>query len=159
MVEATVRQGPPVTGCLDPSDKGGREAWRCPLAGSRPCCYYCTLTSGTAEEDASMRSWKVWTGCAAVILGVLLLVGCAGTLSREDTGEARDDAAITAKVKSSFMTDPLVSASTIGVETTHGVVYLSGTVQSEQERYRAIQLVQGVAGVREIIVRNLLVQR
>jgi osmotically-inducible protein OsmY len=39
------------------------------------------------------------------------------------------------------------------------VVHLSGIVNSEQERYRAIQLVQGVAGVREIIVRNLVVQR
>jgi osmotically-inducible protein OsmY len=106
-----------------------------------------------------MRPWKVWIRCAAVILGVLLLVGCAGTLSREDTGESLDDAAITAKVQSSLMADPLVSASAIGVETTHGVVYLTGTVKSEQERYRAIQLVQGVAGVREIIVRNLLVQR
>jgi osmotically-inducible protein OsmY len=36
---------------------------------------------------------------------------------------------------------------------------LTGTVKSEQERHRAIQLVQGVAGVREIIVRDLVVQR
>jgi hyperosmotically inducible periplasmic protein len=106
-----------------------------------------------------MRLWTLWTGGAAVILGVLLLVGCAATLSRENTGESMDDAAITAEVQSSFVADPLVSASAIGVETTHGVVYLTGTVKSEQERYRAIQLVQGVAGVREIIVRNLVVQR
>jgi len=52
-----------------------------------------------------------------------------------------------------------MSASAIGVRTTQGVVYLSGVVKSEQERYRAIQLVQSVAGVREIIVRHLVVQR
>jgi osmotically-inducible protein OsmY len=36
---------------------------------------------------------------------------------------------------------------------------LSGSVKSGEERYRAIQLVQGVTGVREIIVRDLIVQR
>lgn len=106
-----------------------------------------------------MRPWKVWIGCAAVILPVLLLVGCATTSSRESTGESLEDAAITAKVQSSFVADPLVSTSAINVETRQGVVHLSGAVKSERERYRAIQLVQGVAGVREIIVRNLVVQR
>jgi osmotically-inducible protein OsmY len=103
-----------------------------------------------------LRQFQTW---GVVVLVGLILVGCATTSSRESTGESMDDAAITAKVRSSFVADPLVSTSAIGVETTRGVVYLTGTVRSEQERYRAIQLVQGVAGVREIIVRNLVVQR
>jgi osmotically-inducible protein OsmY len=106
-----------------------------------------------------MRQWKVWNGCAVGVIAVLMLVGCAITSSRESTGEFLDDAAITTKVKSSFVADPLLSASAISVETTQGVVHLTGTVKSEQERHRAIQLVQGVAGVREIIVRDLAVQR
>jgi osmotically-inducible protein OsmY len=106
-----------------------------------------------------MRQWKVWNGCAVGVIAVLMLVGCATTSSRESTGEFLDDAAITTKVKSSFVADPLLSASAISVETTQGVVHLTGTVKSEQERHRAIQLVQGVAGVREIIVRDLAVQR
>lgn len=106
-----------------------------------------------------MRQWKVWIGGAAGVMGLLMLIGCAATSSRESIGESSEDAAITAKVKSSFQADPLVSASAIGVQTTQGIVHLSGTVNNEQERYRAIQLVQGVAGVREIIVRNLVVQR
>jgi osmotically-inducible protein OsmY len=88
-----------------------------------------------------------------------MLIGCATTSSRDSTGESSEDAVITAKVKSSFMADPLVSASGISVQTSQGIVHLSGTVNNEQDRYRAIQLVQGVAGVREIIVRNLVVQR
>jgi osmotically-inducible protein OsmY len=94
-----------------------------------------------------------------VIMAALMLAGCATTPSRDSTGEFIDDAAITTKVRSSFEMDPLASASTISVKTTQGVVYLTGTVKSEQERQRAIQLVQGVAGVKEIIVRNLVVQR
>jgi osmotically-inducible protein OsmY len=106
-----------------------------------------------------MRQWKVWNGCAVGIIAVLMLVGCATTSSREGTGESLDDAAITTQVKSRLVADPLLSASAISVETTQGVVHLTGTVKSEQERHRAIQIVQGVAGVREIIVRDLVVQR
>jgi osmotically-inducible protein OsmY len=106
-----------------------------------------------------MGQWKVWIGCAVGVMALLMLIGCAATSSREGAGESSEDAAITAKVQSSLVADPLVSASTITVETSRGVVHLSGILKSEQERFRAIQLVQGVAGVREIIVRNLVVQR
>jgi len=105
-----------------------------------------------------MRQWKVWKGCAVGVMALLMLVGCATMSSQESTGESSEDAAITAKVQSSFVADPLVSTSAINVETTRGVVHLTGIVKSEQERFRAIQLVQGVAGVKEIIVRDLVVQ-
>jgi hyperosmotically inducible protein len=106
-----------------------------------------------------MQQWKVWSVGAVGVMGLLMLIGCAATSSRDSTGESGEDAAITARVQSSFIADPLVSASAIGVQTTQGVVHLSGAVKTEQERYRAIQLVQGVAGVKEIVVRNLVVQR
>jgi hyperosmotically inducible periplasmic protein len=104
-----------------------------------------------------MRPWKV--RCAVGIMVLLMLVGCAALTGRQGAGEVGSDAAITAKVQSSFAADPLVSASAIGVRTSGGVVYLTGTVKSEQARQRAIQLVQGVAGVREIVLRELAVQR
>ena len=100
-----------------------------------------------------LRDWGV------LGLVALMLVGCATTPSRESTGELIDDTTITAKVQSSFVADPLVSASAISVATTRGVVHLSGTVGNEQTRHRAIELTQGVAGVKEMIVRNLIVQR
>ena len=106
-----------------------------------------------------MWQWKVWIGGAVGVMGLLLLIGCATTSSQGSIGESSEDADITARVQSSFRADPLVSTSAIGIRTTQGAVHLSGTVKSEQERYRVIQLVQGVAGVREIIVRNLVVQR
>ena len=102
------------------------------------------------------RQVQAW---GAVVLVGLMLVGCAAMAGRQGTGEAASDAAITAKVQSSFAADPLVSASAIGVTTSGGVVYLTGSVKSEQERQRAIQLVQGVPGVKEIVLRELAVQR
>ena len=97
-------------------------------------------------------------GCqapAAVVLAVLLLVRCAAITGR-DTPE---DARITSEVKARLAADPLVRASWIDVNTSRGVVSLRGSVASEEERQRALQLTQGVAGVQEIIVSNLLVRR
>jgi osmotically-inducible protein OsmY len=116
-------------------------------------------TCGAEGEDAMLRQWKVWIGGAVGVMGLLMLIGCAATSSRGSIGESSEDADITARVQSSFAADPLVNASAIGIRTSQGVVQLSGTVKTEQERFRAIQLVQGVAGVREIIVRDLVVQR
>jgi osmotically-inducible protein OsmY len=105
-----------------------------------------------------MGQRKVWIGCGVCAVALIMLIGCATTSGREGAGESSEDAAITAKVQSSLMADPLVKASGINVETKQGVVHLRGTVKTEQERFRAIQLVQGVSGVREIVVRNLVLQ-
>jgi hyperosmotically inducible periplasmic protein len=102
-----------------------------------------------------MRRANVCKAPAVVVMAVLLLVGCAAITGR-DTPE---DARITTEVKARLAADPLVSASWIDVDTSRGVVRLRGSVASEQERQRAIQLTQGVAGVQEIIVRNLMVRR
>jgi hyperosmotically inducible periplasmic protein len=105
-----------------------------------------------------MKRWTLHIQCAAVGMAVLVLVGCAGTSSRESTGEFVDDSAITTKVKSSFVADPMVSALAINVQTTKGVVHLQGIVNNEQERQRAIQLAQAVGGVKQVDARNLFVR-
>lgn len=102
-----------------------------------------------------MRRMNLCKVSTAVVLAVLLLVGCAAITGR-DTPE---DARITTEVKSRLAADPLVRASWIDVDTSRGIVRLRGSVASEQERQRAIQLTQGVAGVQEIHVRNLVVRR
>lgn len=110
------------------------------------------------EERASMKRGTLYIQCAVVVMAVLVLVGCASTSSRESTGEFVDDAAITTKVKSSLVADPMVSALAINVETTKGVVQLQGIVNNEQERQRAIQLAQAVGGVKQVDARNLFVR-
>jgi hyperosmotically inducible protein len=95
----------------------------------------------------------------AVVLAGSVFVGWAAIAGRPGADEAANDAALTAKVKSSFAADPLLSASAIGVRPSGGVVHLTRSVTSEQARQRAIQVVQGVVGVRGIIVRDLVVPR
>jgi osmotically-inducible protein OsmY len=95
-------------------------------------------------------------GVMAVV--VLLMsytsIGMAGT-----TGDYVDDSVITTKVKSSFVADSTVSALDISVETSQGVVNLTGIVNSEKERDRAIQIAQETGGVRQVNARNLVVKR
>jgi hyperosmotically inducible periplasmic protein len=102
-----------------------------------------------------MQGSKVWQMPVAVAIAVLVLVGCATMTGRETSEEA----SITTQVRSRLAADPLVRASAINVKTSRGVVSLSGSVASEQERQRAIQLTQGVSGVQEIHVRDLIVRR
>lgn len=85
-----------------------------------------------------------------MILMASLLLGCAGTSTQESTGEYLDDSAITAKVKSAFVSDKQVSALDIKVTTFKGVVQLSGYASSQQEIDRAVELARKVPGVKSV---------
>jgi hypothetical protein len=54
--------------------------------------------------------------------------------------QAVDAGALTLKIKSKMALDDMVKARTINVDTTGSVVTLTGTVQSNQERERAVRL-------------------
>ncbi|MGH7943811.1 MAG: BON domain-containing protein [Opitutaceae bacterium] len=73
--------------------------------------------------------------------------GCAGTATRESTGEYIDDATTTTKVKAAFVKDPVVSAMDVKVDTFKGTVQLSGFVDSAEQKTRAEQIAAGVSGV------------
>lgn len=85
-----------------------------------------------------------------MVLMTNLLLGCAGTSTQESTGEYLDDSAITAKVKSAFVSDKQVSALDIKVSTFKGVVQLSGFADSQQEIDRAVELARKVPGVKSV---------
>ncbi|HXH06208.1 MAG TPA: BON domain-containing protein [Vicinamibacterales bacterium] len=67
--------------------------------------------------------------------------------------EALSDAGITAKIKSKMALDDFVKARRIDVDTSDGVVTLTGVVRSEAERERAVRLARETAGVRSVIDR------
>jgi len=97
-----------------------------------------------------------WQG---ILLAILMVVMGAAIAGERSTGQAIDDTLITTKVKASFAADPQVSALAISVETNNGVVHLSGVVENEAERQRAIQLTQGIDGVKRVDTNQLLVKR
>ena len=95
----------------------------------------------------------------ALMLAVFMLMGCSTLTGRQSPSAALDDTAITTKVKSSFLADPVVSGLAIDVDTTEGVVSLSGIATNQQERQRAIQLAQSTEGVKGVDARTLVLKR
>jgi osmotically-inducible protein OsmY len=90
---------------------------------------------------------------ATLILAALLTAGvaaCTSTPSQQATGEAIDDGVVTAKVKAALIEDPVTKAHQINVETFKGQVQLSGFVETDEARTRALQLARDVEGVKQV---------
>jgi osmotically-inducible protein OsmY len=69
---------------------------------------------------------------------------------QQSSGEAVDDAVVTAKVKAKLVDDDVTKAYQIEVETFKGTVQLSGSVDSEEARMRATELAKDVGGVKDV---------
>lgn len=90
---------------------------------------------------------------AAWMLAAILGFGlgaCTTTPTQQPTGEAIEDGVVTAKVKAALIEDPLTKSHQINVETFKGNVQLSGFVESDEARTRALQLARDVRGVKNV---------
>ncbi len=65
-------------------------------------------------------------------------------------GEVVDDAVVTGKVDAALAADKRTSAMSIDVETHEGEVQLSGFVKSQKEKNAAVEVAEGVKGVRTV---------
>ena len=102
-----------------------------------------------------MNSRTLFTSALAASL--ITLAGCAVTRGQESTGAYIDDAAITTSVKTRFIDNRDVDASSIKVETLNGTVMLSGFAKSGTEKSSAETIARNVSGVRS--VRNEILVR
>ncbi|HEY7714289.1 MAG TPA: BON domain-containing protein [Candidatus Binatia bacterium] len=91
----------------------------------------------------------------AVLIVSLLMASCQATTGRT-AGRNVDDAALTASVNAALVADKPSNFTRIDVDTTNGVVSLTGTVETPQQRTRAEQLASRVDGVKRV-VNNLQV--
>ena len=90
---------------------------------------------------------------AALLLAAIMastVVACTSSPTQQSTGQAIDDGVVTAKVKAKLIEDPMTKAHQINVDTFKGNVSLSGFVESEQARARALQLARDVDGVKSV---------
>jgi hyperosmotically inducible periplasmic protein len=98
-------------------------------------------------------------------VGLILLLGIAGCTATKNTGtavsegtqaaasktaEVVTDASITSAIKMKMANDKLVSASKIDVDTKDGNVTLNGTVKSQAEADKAVELANSVGGVKSV---------
>ena len=104
----------------------------------------------TANKAAALRTAaaKVTWLLAALLGGAL--AACTSIPKQQPAGEAIKDGVVTAKVKAALTEDPVTKAHQIDVETFKGVVQLSGFVEDDDTRTRALRLVRDVPGVRQV---------
>jgi hyperosmotically inducible protein len=69
----------------------------------------------------------------------------------DKTGEVLTDAAITSEVKTKFLAEPGVSGLAINVDTTNGVVTLTGTVKTQAEMNKAMTVARNSKGVKRVV--------
>src|SRR2546428_2289917 len=81
---------------------------------------------------------------------VISLTGCERRLA--------SDATVTTTVKSKLVADPATSAARINVDTSNGVVTLSGAVPTAAEKSEAERIARNTQGVTQV-VNNITVER
>jgi hyperosmotically inducible protein len=91
----------------------------------------------------------------ACLIFTVALISCAGSRTRESTGEYVDSSVISAKVKTALLADPDVSGLAIEVETFKDVVQLSGFVDTKEQAEKAAEIARNVEGVKS--VKNSLI--
>ena len=92
----------------------------------------------------------------AVTLVVLFFMTGCQAMTGQTMGENIDDSYITGAVKTQLASDKLVSLTRVEVETNNGVVYLTGQVQTAEQRSHIGSLTSQVKGVKRV-VNNLQV--
>jgi osmotically-inducible protein OsmY len=81
----------------------------------------------------------------------LMTIAATPANASETVGDKIDDASITAQVKSSLMSHHSTSALKTGVETTDGVVTVSGIAKNDAEKSLVTKLVTDINGVNSVI--------
>lgn len=104
--------------------------------------------SGFVDSDAARKRAELIAGSVegvGLVRNNLQLQDGQRTASR-----VVDDAAISAKVKSALIANPLTKAHQIKVDTDNGTVELSGFVDSADAKMEAARVAQGVTGVTSV---------
>ncbi len=96
------------------------------------------------------RSNRTAALLVALMMGTAVVAGCSSTPTQQSTGEAIDDGVITARVKARLIEGPGTKAHQINVDTFKGTVQLSGFVEDDSARARALELARNVDGVRQV---------
>jgi hyperosmotically inducible protein len=88
---------------------------------------------------------------AAMIMVLVLATAACQSMTGRSMGTNIDDATITASVKSKLVAEKAANLTRVDVDTTSGTVYLSGTVESAEQKSRAEQLAWQANGVKGVV--------
>jgi len=92
----------------------------------------------------------MWRTGFTLVIVLAQLSGCMQLPTQQPTAEAIEDGVVTARIKERLTEDPVTKQHLIKVETFRGSVELSGFVETEQVRARALELARDVSGVKRV---------
>jgi len=101
-----------------------------------------------------MRAFKLLT---VTLMLFFFMTGCQA-LTGQTTGEYFDDSYITSSVKTQLASDKMVTLTRVSVDTNNGIVYLTGEVETAEQKSRIGSLASEVKGVKQV-VNNLQVRK
>ena len=86
-----------------------------------------------------------------ILLSLVIVWSLAVSASCGKTVAARvDDASVSTRVKTALLNDPEIRAQSINVDTVQGVVTLTGSVRTAQERDKAVAVARRSSGVTDV---------
>jgi osmotically-inducible protein OsmY len=115
-----------------------------------------TLTGNVDSEQVKIQALKLARATNGVVEVVDLISSRRASGGGDAPGTDRtlggvvQDSGITMSVKQQLLGDPLVKGLRIDVDTREGIVFLTGSVSSDVERQKAIQLARDTNGVRDV---------
>src|SRR5208337_683756 len=96
------------------------------------------------DRSGALMKLRAGRCSSAILLASILAVGLACT-------KAPDDGQLTSQIQSKLHEDSGLHGKPITVETSGGVVTLSGTVDNETQRVAAARYASAVQGIREVV--------
>lgn len=87
-----------------------------------------------------------------LVLWLTALSGCMA-LTGETAGENIDDTVITTEIKGKLTAEKVLHVTRVGVKTERGVVYLTGSVDTADDRSKVAEIARKVTGVRDVVNR------
>jgi osmotically-inducible protein OsmY len=94
-----------------------------------------------------------------ITLAVLFFLNGCQAMTGQTVGESMDDSVITSSVKTHLASDKLVTLTRVDVETNNGIVYLTGQVQTAEQRSHIGSLASEVKGVKQLVNNLQVVNR
>lgn len=102
-----------------------------------------------------VRAFKRLTVTAAFLL---LITGCQA-MTGETMGQNMDDGTLTTYVKTQLATEKLSTLSRVAVETNNGIVYLTGEVETADQKARVGSIASQVKGVKQVVNNLQVIKR
>ena len=102
-----------------------------------------------------IRAFKKLTAAVAFLL---LIAGCQA-MTGETAGQNIDDGTLTTYVKTQLASDKLVTLTRVGVETNNGIVYLTGEVETAEQKSRVGSIALQVKGVKQVVNNLQVIKR